>query len=246
MKITVLASGSKGNSTLIEVGGKHILIDVGLPLGNLEKRLDREMPKIDILIITHTHVDHIKGIKSLLKKQKPIIFTLENDLDEKIDDVSLINHSKFYEEGDLFLQFFELSHDVPCMGVYLKFCDKDLVYMTDTGYVKEKILNKYKNKTMYIIESNYDEEMLMNGSYPFYLKQRIRSDKGHISNDDTCRYLRTLIGDRTRYVCLAHLSEENNNPSLALGKVNDLVSELVYSLDGTLICSQDVKEEILL
>lgn len=246
MKITVLASGSKGNSTLIEVGDKHILIDVGLPLRNLEKRLDRELPKIDILIITHTHVDHVKGIKSLLKKQKPLIFTLENDLDEKIDDVSLINHSKSYEEGDLFLQFFELSHDVPCMGVYLKFCDKDLVYMTDTGYVKEKILNKYKNKNMYIIESNYDEEMLMNGSYPFHLKQRIRSDRGHISNDDTCRYLKTLIGDRTRYVCLAHLSEENNEPSLALDKVNDLVSNLVYSLDGTFICSQDVKEEILL
>ena len=74
MKITILASGSKGNSTLIETENKNILIDVGLPLSNLEKRLERNMPKIDILIITHTHIDHIKGIKSILKKQKPIIY----------------------------------------------------------------------------------------------------------------------------------------------------------------------------
>ena len=246
MKITILASGSKGNSTLIETENKNILIDVGLPLSNLEKRLERNMPKIDILIITHTHIDHIKGIKSILKKQKPIIYTLENNLEEKIEDTNLITHEKTYEEDELIINLFELSHDVPCLGVYLKEKDNELIYITDTGYIKEKLLKKYKNKTIYIIESNYEEEMLISGNYPFYLKQRIRSDRGHISNEDTCRYLKTLIGDKTKYICLAHLSEENNNPEIVKEKVNNTINELQNKPDRVIICSQIEKKEIIL
>ena len=246
MKITILASGSKGNSTLIETENKNILIDVGLPLSNLEKRLERSMPKIDILIITHTHIDHIKGIKSILKKQKPIIYTLENNLEEKIEDTNLITHEKTYEEDELIINLFELSHDVPCLGVYLKEKDNELIYITDTGYIKEKLLKKYKNKTIYIIESNYEEEMLISGSYPFYLKQRIRSDRGHISNEDTCRYLKTLIGDKTKYICLAHLSEENNNPEIVKEKVNNTINKLQSKPDRVIICSQIEKKEIIL
>ena len=246
MKITILASGSKGNSTLIETENKNILIDVGLPLSNLEKRLERNMPKIDILIITHTHIDHIKGIKSILKKQKPIIYTLENNLEEKIEDTNLITHEKTYEEDELTINLFELSHDVPCLGVYLKEKDNELIYLTDTGYIKEKLLKKYKNKTIYIIESNYEEEMLISGSYPFYLKQRIRSDRGHISNEDTCRYLKTLIGDKTKYICLAHLSEENNNPEIVKEKVNNTINKLQNKPDRVIICSQIEKKEIIL
>lgn len=246
MKITILASGSKGNSTLIETENKNILIDVGLPLSNLEKRLERSMPKIDILIITHTHVDHIKGIKSILKKQKPIIYTLENNLEEKIEDTNLITHEKTFEEDNLLINLFELSHDVPCLGVYLKERDNELIYITDTGYIKEKLLKKYKNKTIYIIESNYEEEMLISGSYPFYLKQRIRSDRGHISNEDTCRYLKTLIGDKTKYICLAHLSEENNDPEIVKTKVNNTINELQNQPDQVIICSQIEKKEIIL
>ena len=246
MKITILASGSKGNSTLIETENKNILIDVGLPLSNLKKRLERNMPKIDILIITHTHIDHIKGIKSILKKQKPIIYTLENNLEEKIEDTNLITHEKTYEEDELIINLFELSHDVPCLGVYLKEKDNELIYITDTGYIKEKLLKKYKNKTIYIIESNYEEEMLISGSYPFYLKQRIRSDRGHISNEDTCRYLKTLIGDKTKCICLAHLSEENNNPEIVKEKVNNTINKLQNKPDRVIICSQIEKKEIIL
>ena len=78
MRITNLASGSKGNSTLIELDNKNILIDIGLPISNLEKRLENDFPKIDMLIITHTHVDHIKGLKSIIRSQNPMIYTLSN------------------------------------------------------------------------------------------------------------------------------------------------------------------------
>ena len=167
MKISILASGSKGNSTLIETNNKNILIDVGLPLSNLEKRLEKSMPKIDILIITHTHIDHIKGINSILKKQTPLIYTIESNLEEKIENYKQINYSKKLEEENLTIELFELSHDVPCVGVSIKENEEELIYITDTGYIKEKYLKKYQNKTAYIIESNYEEEILKNGKYHF-------------------------------------------------------------------------------
>ena len=242
MKITNLASGSKGNSTLIELDNKNILIDIGLPISNLEKRLEKSFPKIDILIITHTHVDHIKGIKSIIRAQNPIIYTLENDLEEKIVS-NKINYQKIIEEDDLTIELFEVSHDVPCAGVYLKYKDKELVYVTDTGYIKDKLLKKYKNKDIYIIESNYEEEMLRKGKYPYHLKQRIRSDRGHISNEDSCKYLKKLIGDKTKYVMLAHLSEENNTPDIVDERTENLIKDLEYK-PKRIILSQEKKHSV--
>ncbi len=242
MRITNLASGSKGNSTLIEVDNKNILIDIGIPISNLEKRLERSFPKIDILVITHTHVDHIKGIKSIIKSQNPIIYTLENDLRDKVMS-NKINNQKEIEQGNLTIELFEVSHDVPCAGVYLKYKDKELVYITDTGYIKEKLLKKYKNKDIYILESNYEEEMLRNGKYPFHLKQRIRSDRGHISNEDACKYLKKLIGNKTKYVLLAHLSEENNTPEIVEKRIEGLISSLDFK-PKKIILSQDNKHSV--
>ena len=195
MKITILSSGSKGNSTLIETNKTNILIDAGLPLKNLKERLKKDLPTIDILIITHSHSDHTKGLKSILKHHNPKIYMQEQGADEIID-YGKINHESKIKIEEVEINLFPLSHDVPCTGVHIKEKDTELVYITDTGYIKQSILNSYKNKDIYIIESNYEEEMLMNGSYPFYLKQRIRSDKGHLSNKDTCRYLKTLIGNK--------------------------------------------------
>ncbi len=241
MKITNLASGSKGNATLIESQTKNILIDIGLPLSNLEKRLGRPFPKIDILIITHTHTDHIKGIKTILKKQHPVVYTIENDLKEIISDKN-INYIKEFEEDNLIIELFELSHDVPCTGVYLKIDNKEIVYMTDTGYIKDKIIRKYSNKNVYIIESNYEEELLRNGPYPYHLKQRIRSDRGHISNEDACKYLKKLIGDKTKHVLLAHLSEENNTPQVVEERITNLLEKIDYKPKITILNQEEIKQ----
>ena len=244
MKITILASGSKGNSTLIETKDKNILIDAGLPLSNLEKRINKSLPKIDILIVTHTHSDHIKGINSIIKKHKPLIYTIEHNLNEKIPNYEDIRYEKEIIEENVNISLIELSHDVPCLGIILKENEKELVYITDTGYIKEKYLKKYQNKDVYIIESNYEEEMLMNGSYPFHLKQRIRSDKGHLSNNDTCRYLKKLIGNNTKYICMAHLSEENNNPEIVLEKVTSTIEKIENNIKEVIICSQEEAKEL--
>lgn len=242
MRITNLASGSKGNSTLIELNNKNILIDIGLPISNLEKRLENKFPKIDILIITHTHVDHIKGLKSIIRSQNPVIYTLENNLGEKVVSNN-INYQKTIEEDDLMIELFEVSHDVPCAGVYIKYKDKEIVYITDTGYIKDKLLKKYKNKDVYILESNYEEEMLRNGKYPYHLKQRIRSDRGHISNEDACKYLKKLIGDKTKYVMLAHLSEENNTAEIVDERMEKLIKDLEFK-PKKIILSQEKKHSV--
>lgn len=225
MIITNLASGSKGNASIIETEKVNILIDAGLSFSNLSKRLVTEFPKIDILIITHTHSDHIKGIDSFIKKYNPLIMTTENKKERKLQKYKNIKYLKQLEINNVKITTFKLSHDVPCIGLIIEENGTELVYITDTGYIKEKTLEKIKNKDMYILESNYDEEMLMTGSYPFYLKQRIRSPKGHLSNNDTLRYLKYLIGPKTKYIALAHISEENNDPKKVEENVKDLKNE---------------------
>lgn len=245
MIITNLASGSKGNATLVETNSVTILIDAGLPLSNLKKRLNRTFPKIDVLIVTHTHVDHTKGLKSVIKEFSPVIYTSENNLKEQIDNYEKIVYNKKEQIGTIVLETFNLSHDVPCIGLIIKEDEKELIYITDTGYIRDKILDKIKNKNMYILESNYDEEMLINGKYPFHLKQRIRSPKGHLSNEDCLKYLKKLIGDKTECISLAHLSEENNDPKVVEKGINDLLKKSNKDLRVSIYNQKEITEIVL-
>ena len=109
------------------------------------------------------------------------------------------------------------------MGYIITEDDKTVVYVTDTGYINSRNLKKLVNKDLYIFESNHDVEMLMNGPYPYILKQRVLSDKGHLSNELSGTYLKELIGNKTKKVVLAHLSETNNTPEIALKTVKEIV-----------------------
>lgn len=222
MIVKVLASGSKGNVTLIKTKKNNILIDAGLPFKNIEKRIE-EFPNIDIIIITHTHDDHIKGLRSYIKKYNPCIITQSEDLLEKLDSekITITNN---YELDNLKIELLTLSHDVKCSGIIIKE-EKELVYITDTGYINNKILDKIKSKDMYIIESNHDIEKLRNGRYPFYLQQRILGDRGHLSNIDCSRYIEKIISEKTKNIVLAHLSEENNEESLAYNTTYEKIKE---------------------
>ena len=212
MRVTVLASGSKGNSTLVETLDRNILIDAGLPFVNLEKRLNREFPKIDILVITHSHTDHTKGMFSIIKKFRPLIMTKSKEVIQDLGDLSVCSDN--LEFSNTTISLFPLSHDAPCTGVLIGEAGKELVYITDTGYINRNVLKKIVNKDIYVMESNHDVNMLRNGRYPFFLQQRILGDKGHLSNEDSYMYLDKVIGDKTKYIVLAHLSEENNTEDL--------------------------------
>ena len=237
MKVTVLKSGSKGNSTLIEINNLNILIDAGITLKEL-KNYNSNI-NIDVILITHSHSDHTSGLKLLYKEFKPLIYTRNEEV------LNSPSYKSIYLEEELTLdtlniKSFNLSHDSFCIGFLIKdtLDNNELVYITDTGYISQKVLNIIKNKNTYIIESNHDTELLMNGPYPFYLKQRILSDTGHLSNKDACKYLKTLIGPLTKTVILAHLSEHNNTPSVAYEELNNMLVKNNIKLDKVLIAKQ--------
>lgn len=231
MKITILGSGSKGNSTFIDLGTKKILIDVGFSYKHIKEKLNKigiEPEEITDVLITHDHNDHTYGLPTFLKKVKPDLYiTPEVEgivLSEPYYKSTYIS-SEFYI-SDIYIKVIPVSHDsITANGYLIEHNNESLVYITDTGYINHRYMNVLKNKTYYILESNHDTEMLINGPYPKYLQRRILSDKGHLSNELASGYLSRLIGPNTKKVILAHLSESNNTPELAKETLVKILNE---------------------
>ncbi len=234
MKAIIIGSGSKGNSTLLITDSKKILIDVGFSYPKIKMILEKYNYKpsdIDFIILTHEHKDHITGLASLIKKEKKFVYIPKGmyKVINKVVDADYIipvTDEKF-QVDDLTIKLLPTSHDAIDPVGYLIEDTESLVYMTDTGYISKKNLNIMKNKNYYILESNHDPKMLMDGPYPYILKQRVVSDTGHLSNEMTGKYLNDLIGDKTKEIILAHLSETNNLEDLAIKTVSDLIDNQV-------------------
>ena len=231
MKVKVIASGSKGNSTLIRTDKIKLLIDIGVNYQYLATELEKinMNPKdLTAILITHTHNDHIKGLSSLIKKTNIKVYILEEMKEEilkKIPSENVLIYKNKLELEDLKISLISISHDVIGTGFIIEHNDDSLVYITDTGYINKKYLSMMKNKNTYIIESNHDEQMLMEGPYPYILKQRVIGDKGHLSNNTTAKHLLEIIGDKTKNIILAHISENNNTEELALNTTKNLLEE---------------------
>lgn len=222
MRVCNLSSGSKGNCTYIETKNHKILIDVGTSSLQTEKALNSigvSANDIDIILITHAHIDHIKGLKVFNKKYSPQIYVTDLILVEaNLEDMQYKKIQELDKINDISIKSIDLSHDVKDIkGYIIEEGDSSLVYITDTGYINETYFNNITNKNLYIFESNHDIEKLMNNpNYPHHTKIRILGDKGHLSNKDSAYYLTRIIGDKTKYIVLAHLSEQNNTEDLAL------------------------------
>ena len=237
MKIetAVLSSGSKGNSTYIRAGKHSILIDAGLSGKGLEKRmaaLELKPEELDALLITHEHKDHIKGIGILSRRYDLPIYANEGTWAGAESDLGKIkpeNKKLFkgdFEIGELKLSPYAIFHDASQpVGYVCQAGGKKIVLATDTGIMNQQIINKIKGADFFVLESNHDLEMLMTGKYPYFLKNRIKGDEGHLSNDATAALLPALIKDNFPTVVLAHLSEENNNPKVAYITVNNALKE---------------------
>ncbi len=250
MKVCVLSSGSKGNTTYIETDNAKILIDIGNTSKYVKEKLEGfgvDPASLDAILITHTHVDHIKGLKVFENKYHvPVYITkiMHKSLDF-IDDYVWIDKDEF-DIKDIHVTPIKTSHDAPdSRGYVISNKDKSIVYITDTGYINEKYFDILKNRNIYIMESNHDVEMLTNGKYPFNLRQRILSDKGHLSNVDSSKYLSTFIGDNTKYILLAHLSEENNTETLAYETLTNRLIEDKKKVDNIIIAKQDKETDLI-
>lgn len=249
MKVCVLSSGSKGNTTYIESDNAKILIDVGNSAKYVKEKLEdigANPSDINAILITHTHVDHIKGLKVFAKKYNVPVYITDIMLKslDFLDNYVILSDE--FDINDIHITAIKTSHDAPdSRGYIVTSGEKSIVYITDTGYINRKYFDILKNRNIYIMESNHDIEMLNNGSYPFNLRQRILSDKGHLSNYDSAKYLSSFIGDNTKYIMLAHLSEDNNTKELAYETLDNRLKEENIHVDKIIIAKQNKETEFI-
>lgn len=223
MKYYVLESGSKGNCTVIKGKETLLVIDCGGTKRYLKDRfseLGLDYSKIDALLITHEHSDHIKQLKMFSGVD---IFSPCELQDYAIHKV--VPYQQF-QIGEFRILPLALSHDVrDVVGYVIDNGYEKLVSVTDTGYVSHLNENHIRNAEYYIFESNYDTGMLMSSDRPVQLKVRIVSDCGHMGNEDSARVLSRVIGERTREITLAHLSQECNREEIALSVLKKTFEE---------------------
>lgn len=252
MKVSVLASGSKGNVSYIETDKTKILVDLGMTSLYVEtklKKLNIKPSEIDAVVLTHTHSDHINGLKVFCKKYHPKVYLTDkmlNDIKQLFDleDYEIIKSD--FKINDLEIEVIKTSHDASDSNGYIFTSDnKSITYITDTGYINRKYHDRLKNKNIYIMESNHDIKLLQNGKYPYYLKQRIISDRGHLSNEVSSKYLSEYIGNNTQKIILIHLSHENNDPDIALTTLKNKIKENHKKFNNIIISKQDESTELV-
>lgn len=250
MKVCVLSSGSKGNSTYVEVKNHKILIDIGtscLYIENALKSINVEPQQIDIILITHSHVDHVAGLRVFSKKYHPNIYLTPLILDEinlKLDNIHYIEDE--LKIDNIIITAIKTSHDTKDSNAYIiEEGNNSVVNITDTGYINEKYFKKLSNRTIYVFESNHDIELLMNNPhYPHHIKNRIMGDKGHLSNKDSAYYLSQFIGNNTKKVILAHLSEQNNTKELAIKTLQNTLQKRSVNFQNIEIAEQNIQTEL--
>lgn len=237
MRFRMLGSGSKGNACLIQSGPTTILIDAGLPVRTLIAYIKDSTLTLDAILITHEHSDHVKGLKSLLKTFHAPLYTTQktfNALDLFAHEAGLnpvTPYTPFYIH-DVLVMPYPIRHDaLDPLGFIFQVNDLKLVYMVDTGYVPDTDTHLFKNADAYIIESNYDVKMLFDSARPYYLKKRIDSPAGHLSNHDASYHLSQWIGQSTKVVCFAHLSEDCNTVDRVTETFTDIAKSFNVNID---------------
>lgn len=234
MEFYTLRSGSSGNAIYIESEGAKVLIDAGLSgkaLANAAfQACGIDLAELDALLITHAHRDHILGAGVLARKYKLPVYATEGtwcEMSPLIGPVSseqkyIIGTKRTWEVGDLKIEAFPVSHDaMEPVGYVLGTGEKNLGVATDSGVMTSRMEKYLRNLDALILEANHDVELLRTGSYPWPLKKRIASILGHLSNESAGQALLRTLGGKTKKVILAHLSEENNKPALALKTVKE-------------------------
>lgn len=233
LRVCAIASGSKGNCYYIGDGKVNILVDCGISFLETKKRLseiDVNISNIDIILNTHSHVDHIKGVDTFLKNTNTIFYSQEKnstELENRLHNLSIRNWFMFdgvFYIGDIAIYPIEVSHDVPCVGYIFYKNNKKISIITDLGYTTNNIKKNMYDSNIVYIESNYDKDMLINGNYPFNLKKRIESNRGHLSNIQCSETCLDLVNNNVCNLVLSHISENNNTIEKAYEETTNILT----------------------
>ncbi len=254
LKYCSIGSGSSGNCHFVSYKDTNILIDAGLSgkriITGLEE-INADIEKIKGIFITHEHSDHIKGAGIMSRKLDiPIYANFKTwcGMKDKIGNIKeenmiVFDNDKTYELGELKIRPFSIPHDSEDAVGYNIYSDKEKMSIaTDIGYITDNIRNNLKGSKLVVLESNYDPNMLMMGSYTYALKKRVMSDGGHLSNEEAASFCTELVEGGTESILLAHLSKENNFPELAYATTKNVLTknEMIIGKDLTLdVLSRD-------
>ena len=255
-KIYPLFSGSKGNSYYITSSGRGILIDAGRSARQIEKALSDNSidPKsIEGIFVTHEHSDHIRGVRVLASKYGINVYATQGTLQsmEMSGNLSPEKFSSYIinsgaEAAGMRIKPFRISHDcAEGVGYTVETSDgRKVALATDTGLITEEIKHAVKGSDVIVIESNHDVNMLLNGSYPYILKRRILSSKGHLSNESCSEFLPEFVRSGATRFLLAHLSRENNMPQIALQSARCVLSgyNMKENLDYTINAAKEITD----
>lgn len=250
MRFVILASGSKGNSIFIETDYTRLLIDAGISANKISEKLELfeiEPRTIDAIVLTHSHADHVRGVGRFSTRYGIPIYAHPETLDSITNllkqNQKLVPWYRDFQIKDIRLKPFKLSHDCePTFGYLIEDNYKSLAICTDLGIAANNVKEILQQSNSIILESNHDTDMLINGRYPYYLKERIASRVGHLSNYEAGNLLREVMHSGIEQVILGHLSDENNTPQIALETVLSINEWQIESLLS--VISQDQSSPI--
>ena len=236
MQVNVLASGSTGNATFLKLGDANILVDAGISAKRIKKELDGidvNVEDLDAVLITHEHSDHIKGLSTLTRKYGIPVYTrpatwdaiLNQSVAKDVPASCRIDLADSLDIGEVKVEPFSISHDAADpVGFSLYYRQMKCAVATDLGFVTDTVKKALAFSDAVILEANHDVDMLKQGTYPWFLKNRILSNRGHLANTDAGWTLARLARKNQCHIFLAHLSQENNRPEVAEKTVADILS----------------------
>src|SRR5215467_13026784 len=260
LRVTILASGSSGNITLLETERTRLLVDAGLGKRETLARLaatERDVEHLDGILITHEHNDHCSGLPQMLGMWKAPLYVTEPTLDalhralperleKRLRGVEKVHAGQRFCIGDIEVHAFAIPHDAADpIGFTFRANGVKMALVTDLGYMPELVKVHLRDSDCLMLESNHDLEMLKVGPYPWVVKQRVLSRTGHLSNHAVSEYLADgeSFDGRARYLVLAHISQENNNPDVVKISAEQALARRPRECAFTgelLVASQDV------
>jgi phosphoribosyl 1,2-cyclic phosphodiesterase len=263
VSVSVLASGSRGNTAVVESSKARILVDAGLSCRETFKRLkaiDRSPQEISAILITHEHSDHACGLAALARKLDVPVFLTgathqawgrslrdeSGDLPE-LPKLELFSSGRSFEIADITVTPFTIPHDAADpVGFTFRAEGRKVVIATDFGYMPASVRDQLRGCDVLVIESNHDLEMLRAGPYPWSVKQRVMSRVGHLSNESLAQFFAQYYDGGASYIVLAHISQENNHPEIALRVAEDALGpQMTLIQNRVMLAAQDTPTETI-